>query len=155
MDLDKIPERIKAKIDFEGPGGCWIWKGYVDPQGYGQLCYNGKPHIRPQRMIYEIMVGVIPAGLTLDHLCRNRACVHPKHLEPVSNKENVLRGTGLSAENARKIHCKRGHEFTIENTYIRRTPRGIQRLCRKCRKLHASQRIWIPGVRRYAKQCKP
>lgn len=77
--------------------------------------------------------------LELDHLCRNRRCCRPDHLEPVTHKENVLRGMAPSAINARKTHCKRGHEFTAENIYP--SPDGVRR-CRECRRLrHAERKV--------------
>lgn len=69
--------------------------------------------------------------MTLDHLCRNRACVRRSHLQPVTNKENVLRGESILAENARKTHCKNGHELTPENTYMRKRMQG-GRMCKLC-----------------------
>jgi hypothetical protein len=78
---------------------------------------------------YELAIGPIPEGLTIDHLCRNRGCVNPAHLEAVTNRTNLLRGDGIAALNARKTHCKRGHEFTPENTYVWREG---TRACRAC-----------------------
>jgi hypothetical protein len=78
---------------------------------------NGKPRYG-HRVAYEALVGPIPQGLCIDHLCRNRACVNPDHLEPVTNRVNILRGETIMAANAAKTHCVRGHEYTPENTLI-------------------------------------
>lgn len=109
--------------------GCWDWVGTIQALGYGHVKVVGqRRRIYSHRYIYEEMVGPVPAGLTLDHLCHNRRCVNPAHLEPVSQRENILRGGGPTAANARKTHCKNGHEFTPENTHTRKTGRA----CRAC-----------------------
>lgn len=81
------------------------------------------------RFTYELIAGEISDGLTIDHLCRNRCCVNPDHMQPVTQAENLLRGDGFVGVNARKTRCVNGHEFTDENTYVR--PNG-RRVCRAC-----------------------
>jgi hypothetical protein len=106
--IDRLSERTRT-----GPG-CWEWVGHLTPQGYGSLGRR-----LAHRLVYEVAVGPIPAGLQLDHLCRNRRCVNPDHLEPVTSRENTLRGSGLPAQRVLVTHCPRGHAYTDENTYVR------------------------------------
>lgn len=103
-------ERFWAKV--EKTDSCWIWKGSKTPANYGLFWTNIKK-IYAHRFSYQEANGDIPDGLVLDHLCRNPACVNPQHLEAVTHKVNILRGVGLSAQNARKNKCKRGHDFDI------------------------------------------
>jgi hypothetical protein len=120
--------RFMDKVSPEPNSGCWLWTGGVRCGGYGQLWSGGK-QVVAHRFAYEQFVGPIPSGLTLDHLCRVRCCVNPRHLEPVTQKENVLRGFGPTAENKRTTHCQQGHEYTPENTLI---IAGVSRRCRTC-----------------------
>lgn len=120
-------QRFWEKVDAAGP--CWIWKAAKDGNGYG-LFRVDKGHIhRAHRFAYEFLVGPIPDGLVLDHLCRNQACVNPDHLEPVTNDENCRRGIGRDVSQGRRNHCINGHDFTEENTYI--NPKGAK-VCRTC-----------------------
>jgi hypothetical protein len=106
--------------------GCWPWLA-ATTNGYG-VAWDGDRQVPAHRLMYELLVGPIPAGLELDHLCRNHGCVRPDHLEPVSHAENVRRGES-GAHQRRKTHCPQGHEYTEENTYQYRG----WRVCRQCR----------------------
>lgn len=114
---------------------CWEWSGALNPGGYGRFT-QGRTSVAAHRYAYEHMVGPIPDGLDLDHLCRNRRCVRPDHMEPVTNQVNVLRGEAPTAENARKTHCPSGHEYSPENT---RLYRGY-RYCKTCQREHGRKR---------------
>src|SRR5712691_8619637 len=94
---------------------CWLWKGRLHYKGYGEFSLNSKSE-KAHRFAYKLVKGPIPPGMTLDHLCRNRACVNPDHLEIVSNRTNILRGEGVCAKHFRKTHCLRGHPFTERKT---------------------------------------
>lgn len=109
---------------------CWEWQG-AKATGYGHFRFEGRM-VMAHRWAYEAMVGPIPEGLEIDHLCRNRPCVRPDHLEAVKSRENVLRSDGLAAQYAQRTHCNKGHEFTLENT-IKFTDRpATARRCRTC-----------------------
>ena len=128
-------ERFLSKINVIG-SGCWEWKGNKNYKGYGNFSLKDK-YVSAHRFIYEYYHGSICPDLTIDHLCQNRACVNPQHLEEVTLKINILRGNGLCAINARKTHCKRGHEFIEENTYL---DKNGGRYCRICKK--QSIKLW-------------
>jgi hypothetical protein len=111
--------------------GCWEWDGAHNRDGYG-TAYTTPTGARPlgaHRVIYELLIGPIPEELEIDHLCRNRGCVNPDHMEPVLKSVNLLRGEGVGARSARKTHCPQGHPYDTENTRI--TPDG-SRKCRTC-----------------------
>lgn len=120
-----LTKRIAARVDgYPDAQVCWSWLGLVDTKGYGRIMVRYQ-EFKVHRVAYETWVGPIPAGLTLDHLCRNRRCVNPAHLEPVTNRENVLRGEGITAKLARKTNCLRGHPLPPPG------PDGRRR-CRPC-----------------------
>ena len=123
-----LEQRFWAKV--EKTDTCWNWTGAISSVGYGRLSVNEYPRYA-HRISYEMHVGPIPAGMQVDHLCRNRACVNPAHLEVVSQRENIIRGTSPAAKAAHRRTCLRGHLLTAETTYI--TRQGA-RVCRKCRR---------------------
>lgn len=99
-----------------GPGGCILWIAALS-DGYGKFYLNGK-HKRAHRVAYEMIIGPIPDGLVIDHLCRVSRCVNPYHLEPVTNRINLLRGVGPSAKHAVKTHCPRFHPYEGDNVHV-------------------------------------
>lgn len=123
------------RIMPEPNSGCWLWVGSIDPRptsGYGRLWVGHRVtgSFKPaHRLVYEYMVGPVPEGLTLDHKCRVRQCVNPQHLEPVTNRENILRGVSPLAKQARQTHCKWGHELAGSNVYASMLP---ARYCVAC-----------------------
>ena len=128
-----LESRFWDKVD-KHPGPCWVWNAAKNQNGYGLFGLGDGRVGKAHRFAYETLIGKIPTGLVLDHLCRNRACVNPAHLEAVTYQVN----------NARKAvsHCIRGHEFTDENTAILERPEGgTKRACRACFRIrfHARQ----------------
>lgn len=119
--LDRVMDKVQRTAD-----GCWQVK--PGPNGYGVLGVEGRT-LYAHRYVYERLVGPIPAGLVIDHLCRNRACCNPEHLEPVTQRENCLRGARAGS---RVPECKRGHAYDDENTAL--TGQGY-RYCRTCQRL--------------------
>lgn len=113
---------------------CWLWTG-TTAQGYGYMTAPSHTGSRRSttvhRLAYEHFIGPIPDGLHIDHLCRVRNCVNPAHLEPVTCRENIMRGTGVAAINAHKTQCTHGHPFDEANTYVGASG---ERECRTCRR---------------------
>lgn len=126
---------LLTKIEFPSGDGCWRWIGSKRTHGYGGIRVGGRIRAA-HRVLYEDILGPIPDGLFLDHLCRNKWCVNPLHLEPVDTKTNTLRGIGPTAVNARKTHCKYGHPLE---------PKHWFRYCRTC--AHANHKRWAESKR--------
>ncbi len=127
-------ERFWRYVDKSAAAPCWRWTGCLAGGGYGQIRDLAlKRAVYAHRVSYEHARGPVPADMTLDHLCRNRWCVNPEHLEIVTRGENVMRGVGFAPVNARKTHCPRGHEYTAENT--RHNSATGHRFCRQCHQM--------------------
>lgn len=146
-------ERVTSYIDMTADG-CWIWTGARSTGNYGRIFFGGRV-LQAHRVVYQLHRGPIPEGLELDHICHtadtscpggescpHRPCVNPDHLQPVTGRENKVRGRSPAAKYAANTHCPQGHPFSPENTYIWRS----SRICRTCRV--AAQRKMPPRPRR-------
>jgi HNH endonuclease len=134
---EKLQRRFSSKFEIGAApahrpelGPCWVWTKTTYLK-YGRFWFCGRS-VLAYKLAYELTVGPVPKGLVLDHLCRNTLCVNPIHLEPVTQRVNLLRGDTIIAAAAAKTHCKHGHPFDEANTYIR--PGNGARQCRQCRK---------------------
>lgn len=142
MPPKRVPlvDRIWSKV--EKSDGCWLWTGMTRADGYGLIWGDGRPRplLRAHRVVYELLVGPIPADTELDHLCRVKRCVRPDHLEAVDHRLNVMRGVGPTAVNAAKETCDAGHPLTVVAS---RGDRGC-RICINARR-RASHREPAPS----------
>lgn len=144
---EDLPGKFWARV--QKSDGCWTWKGKHVSDGYGQF-YLGQGHnIQAHIYAYEQLIGPVPEGAELDHLCRNRGCCNPAHLEPVTHRENVRRGNGWAGRHARKTHCPYGHPY--ETKVINGRER---RFCRECHNEYErrhKRETYVPHPRVYIK----
>lgn len=146
----RLPARFWAKVaPFSGPGGCWHWMAYVDSRGYARFYLDGVSRTG-HSVAYTRLIGPVPHGLELDHLCRLRSCVHPLHLEAVTRAVNVARGLSplmgpmRGLRQLAKTHCPSGHEYAGYNL-IRKCPGDgrERRACRACKNADAQRRRMV------------
>lgn len=131
--LIKDIERLANKFTIS-QNGCWEWIAYIDNNGYGRISINSKSRLA-HRVMYMITNKKLNKSLEIDHLCKNRKCINPKHLEEVEAIENTKRGDAW-LYNINKTHCRKGHQYDKDNTYIYSDGR---RACRKCDRLRPSR----------------
>jgi hypothetical protein len=130
INPDLLIPRLRSKIRVTVT--CWEWTGSLR-EGYGRV-YLGRNRLgQAHRVVYEALVGPIPEGMDLDHLCRNPCCVNPAHLEPVTRRENLIRGDTHIARNVKKTHCPKGHPYSGDNLYIYQG-KEFGRQCQICRR---------------------
>jgi len=123
-------DRFLNKVDKK-ENGCWMWTSSGSPNGYGKFHFNGK-YQWAHRVSYMLFKGEIPEGMTIDHICMNKRCVNPDHLRVMTLAENILISNGITAQHKRKTHCPKGHEYTPENTILKKQSNSIGRWCRQC-----------------------
>lgn len=124
-----------------GPEACWPWTGALNAKGYGRRNHRGRLRLA-HGVAFELSGREVPDGFTIDHLCRNRSCVNPGHLEAVPHRVNLLRGNTVAARSAAATHCPSGHPYDVENTARRRG----ERICRECERIR-NAKVYQPRGR--------
>ena len=133
-----LEERFWSKVDIQGPNDCWLWTAYKDKNGYGNFWFNGKT-IKAHRMVWSFINKEIANGICACHTCDTPPCVNPSHLwlgTPQNNTDDMMRKGRYINVYSLQTHCKRGHEYTVENTRIRERNDGFRRECKECDKIY-------------------
>lgn len=139
---DKDQERFWSKVQFNGHQ-CWNWLGGVSNNGYGRFCFGRRGQIVAHRVSFQLVYGLVPEGLVLDHICHNRICVNPVHLRIVTKRINAIENSNsMSAKQVLQTHCIRGHPLSGENLFSYVDRKGsTHRECKECRNMR--NREWI------------
>ena len=156
-----------AKVDKRGPDECWPWTGGLEWDGYPRFktTYEGERFGRAHRFAYRALVGPIPEGYTIDHLCHteecklkeadcpHRRCCNPAHLLAATNRDNILRGNGIARENSQKTKCRKGHPLSGDNLYVSPAGRRCCRTCERAKHERRNQALKEERRRRRATPC--
>lgn len=129
-----LEQRFWRRVAIRFDSGCWEWQGQRFPHGYGRLARKEGGTEYVHRIAYLLTHSYLPEGFDIDHLCRNRACCNPAHLEAVRHRENMMRGDTLPARQVTRTHCPRGHEYSEANTYHHEGHRYCRACNNECRK---------------------
>lgn len=133
--VDALPKRLQIRTMVDAVTGCWIWTGKATAKGYGMVKRErSRQHVMVYRLSYELLVGPISDGLVIDHLCRNPRCLNPTHLEPVTQAENLRRGTNQTNDQRVRTHCPLGHPLAGDNLYLQVRNGSTHRSCVTCRR---------------------
>jgi len=141
--------RLWDNVAVRGADECWPWTGALTRDGYGRIRDDSGRKVGVHRLAWTLTNGPVPDGQVIDHLCRERACCNPAHMEPVDNRTNLMRGDTHAARNAAKTHCIRGHEFSEANTYVDALGK---RVCRTCRQAHKKQARMVRRLSKHTQE---
>lgn len=130
--LQSFYPRFWSKVSVKKKNECWDWQSSISPNGYGKFSIDNYPH-SAHVLSYKYFNSDFDSNLCIDHICMNRKCVNPNHLRQVTRAiNNTENAGGTAAINKQKTHCSRGHEFSKENTQIKKGKSGTYRRCKVC-----------------------